>query len=186
MNSVRATLLVLLGLVLFSGCGRTRQEPQSNEFETMEAPPMKASFERPIPEFSVLTSSGDSLSSSSLEGKVTLINFWATWCGPCVIETPELVALKEEWKDRDFQIVGVSMDEEGFEAVTPFAEDFHIQYPLILDAGPLADDFGGVYALPTTFVVGKNGMVLHRFIGVFPVDEMRSELETMLAEETGP
>jgi len=78
------------------------------------------------------------------------------------------------------------MDEEGFEAVTPFAEDFHIQYPLILDAGPLADDFGGVYALPTTFVVGKNGMVLHRFIGVFPVDEMRSELETMLAEETGP
>jgi thiol-disulfide isomerase/thioredoxin len=173
-------------IVLLAGCSRSGDSADDSGLETMTAPPVKASFERPLPDFAKITSEGDSLISGSLHGKVTLVNFWATWCGPCVIETPELVALQEEWEDRDFQIVGVSMDEEGFDAVGPFADDFKIQYPLVLDDGALADEFGGVYALPTTFVVDSEGMILHRFIGIFPFEEMRPELEKLLAATGSP
>lgn len=126
--------------------------------------------------------SGDSLSSSDLKGKITLVNFWATWCGPCVVEMPELIGLHAEWNERPFEIVGISMDQEGFDVVEPFAEDFGVTYPLILDEGPLADAFGGVYGLPTTFVVDGNGTIIHRYIGLFPFDEVREDLDRMVRE----
>lgn len=141
--------------------------------------------QRSIPSFEKITLKGETLTDSSLKGKVTLVNFWATWCGPCVIETPDLVALYEEWSDRNFEIVGVSMDEEGLEIVAEFAERFNISYPLIHDPGELADEFGGVYALPTTYVVDAEGTIQHRFIGVFPVAEMREELESMMKAHAG-
>lgn len=139
-------------------------------------------LERFMPAFSKISLSGDSLRSQSLRGKVILVNFWATWCGPCVIETPDFVALRNEWEERNFEIVGISMDTEGFEVVSGFAEDFQIPYPLILDEGPLSDEFGGVYALPTTFVVDAEGLIRHRFVGAFPVEEMRETLDKMILE----
>lgn len=124
---------------------------------------------------------GDSLRTVDLKGQITLVNFWATWCGPCVVEMPELIGLHAEWSERPFQVVGVSMDEEGFDIVRPFAKDFGVNYPVVLDKGPLADAFGGVYGLPTTFVVDADGTVLHRYIGLFPFDEVRADLDRMVS-----
>ena len=115
-------------------------------------------------------------------GKNLVINYWAIWCGPCIIETPDFVALQEEWKDRPFQIIGVSMDETGFEAVQPFVNDFMVNYPQILDEGPLADGFGGVWALPTTFLVDGDGQVQSSFLGLFPMEKRRDYLDKLVKE----
>ncbi|MCH8276536.1 MAG: TlpA family protein disulfide reductase [Bacteroidetes bacterium] len=175
----------VFAIVLLAGCaGNTGDNAGDGvadpSWETARQTTMVAEIKKARPEFSLPTLAGDTLSSSDLDNKVVLVNFWATWCGPCVIETPELVALHDEWKDRPFEIVGISMDEEGFEIVAPFADDFQISYPIILDDGDLADEFGGVYALPTTFIVDAAGQIRHRFIGIFPIEDMREELEKLL------
>ncbi len=143
----------------------------------------QARLERPMPPFSLPTISGDVLNSESLRGKVTIVNFWATWCGPCIVEIPEFVALYDEWANEEFEIVGIAADQEGFEIVAPFAEDFQITYPLVMDVdGTLGEAFGGVYALPTTFIVNAEGEIVYRYLGLFPFEELRLEMSDLLRE----
>jgi peroxiredoxin len=177
---------VPLGLVaLLFSCG----SPEA------EVPPVPAAEPAParsgrvdematkVPAFSAPSIDGTTFESSSFEGKVTVINFWATWCAPCVVEIPEFVALYDEWSDRPFEIVGVASDWEGFRVVRPFAEDFLMNYPVVSDsAGTVGEKFGGVYALPTTFVVDANGHVVRRYMGLFPFDEFRAQLDSLIDE----
>ncbi len=180
---VKQILFILFPLFVLSACSR----PESGA-RTVDLPDedlssqyaMRIELDLPIPEFQRPTLAGDVLTSSSLSGKVTIVNFWATWCGPCIIEIPDLVALYDEWSDRDIEIVGVSMDPEGFEIVEPFATDFQISYPIIMDDGELAEAFGGVYALPTTFLVDANGTVVYRFLGLIPFDEMKDRIVQLM------
>ena len=111
-----------------------------------------------------------------------MINFWATWCGPCIIETPELVELHEDLSSDGFTVVGISLDEEGFEVVEPFAGRFKIPYPLVIDDGTVADAYGGIYGLPTSFLIDKEGQIAARFMGLFPTHDMRPKIEEMMRE----
>ena len=176
--------ITLLAFVLITGCGRSENAVPDLETAGAQDPAVRPVEEKFIPEFSKETLDGKVLTDQSLKGKLTVINFWATWCGPCVVETPALVALRNEWHDRGFEVVGVSMDEDGLDVVNEFAERFKITYPLIHDLGPLADLFGGVYALPTSYLVAPSGKIIHRIIGVFPVEELREEMETYLSESS--
>jgi thiol-disulfide isomerase/thioredoxin len=144
-------------------------------------------LEAPMPAFRVATVHGDSLRSSELSGNVVLVNFWATWCAPCIVETPELVGLQEEWKDRPFKIMGVSLDAYADEEVKAFVEDFSVQYPVFVDEIDLAEAFGGAYALPTTYLVDPDGIIRKRWVGLFPFEDARSELDAMISsqESTG-
>ena len=167
-------LLLIVCAVLTFGCSTPETESELLTGETR--------FNEPAPAFSKVALSGETLTETDLKGKVTLVNFWATWCGPCIIETPDFVGLQEEWKDRPFQIIGVSMDETGFDVVQPFVDDFMVNYPQILDEGPLGDGFGGVWALPTTFLVDGDGQVLSSFLGMFPLEERRDYLDKLVKE----
>jgi len=176
----------IIAAVLITGCGKSEHTEQVVHVTNTSTTAIKPVEERFMPEFSKDTLGGESLTNQSLKGKLTVVNFWATWCGPCVIETPALVALRNEWKDRGFEVVGVSMDEEGLDVVDEFAKRFDISYPLIHDLGSLADEFGGVYALPTSYLVDPSGKIIHRIIGVFPVEDLREEMESYLTESLSP
>lgn len=174
-----SALLILLPALLLSSCG---DKPDAEPFALV---PMtgRATTPEMVPEFERELMNGGTFTQADFNGKITLVNFWATWCGPCVVEIPEFVALKEEWKDRPFEILGVSMDEEGFDQVRPFAADFYMNYPQILDIkGELGEGFGGVYALPGTFVVGSDGKILSGYLGLFPLKEYMPDLEKLVAE----
>lgn len=158
------------------------ENPAISEVETDSAGIIKPSYVGPAPDFNLPTLAGDTLRLADLRGQVVLINFWATWCGPCVEEIPEFVELYEELHPQGLAIVGITVDEEGAEIVAPFAARFNINYPVALDPeGAVAEEYGGVFALPTTYVIDAEGQIVDRVIGLYPVAEKRPALLEMLS-----
>ena len=140
------------------------------------------------PDFTLPTLAGDSLRLADLRGQIVVLNFWATWCAPCVEEIPELIDLHDELNPHGLTVLGVSLDEEGPDLIKPFTDRFGITYPILLDDGAVAEAYGGVWALPTTYVIDPEGQIMQRVIGLFPVEEMRPKFREMLdvPAETSP
>jgi thiol-disulfide isomerase/thioredoxin len=130
---------------------------------------------QPIPEVVMRDLNGRRIASADWRGKVTLVNFWATWCGPCRIEIPDLIALQKKYGEQ-LQIIGISDDEGPPEEVRRFAEAHHINYPIVMSTPELKRAFPGVRALPTTFVLDREGRLVQRHVGLLNADV--TEMET--------
>jgi thiol-disulfide isomerase/thioredoxin len=134
----------------------------------------------PLPPFLAHDLDGQIVSAAALKGKVVLINFWATWCPPCREEIPELVKLQLAYKDQ-LQIIGISEDEDvPPEAVRNFARNMHVNYPIVIVSRELEKEFGGIPALPTSFVVNKEGGVVQKHVGLFPGQVYDHEIRALL------
>lgn len=118
------------------------------------------------PDFDLPTLDGTNLKLSDLRGKAVLLNFWATYCGPCKIEMPWFVELQKEYGPQGFQIVGVAMDDASKEEIAKFAKELGINYPILLGKDSVADSYGGVSVLPTTFFVDRSGKLIAREFGL--------------------
>lgn len=132
------------------------------------------------PDFERTAMDGSMLRLSSLRGRVVVLNFWATWCTPCRVEIPEFLKMQEEIDG--VQFVGVSLDEEGFDVVRPYAEAMRITYPLVIGDDSLAADFGGVMGLPTSYVIDRDGRIRERFVGMVDEETLRPILQKLLKE----
>jgi thiol-disulfide isomerase/thioredoxin len=108
---------------------------------------------------------GRSISSNDWRGKVTIVNFWATWCPPCRAEIPDLVALQKKYGDR-LQVIGVSQDEGPIEPVKRFAAEQHMNYPIVMMTPELDRRFPGIHALPTSFVLDREVRVVQKHVGM--------------------
>ncbi len=174
--------VLLLGSLLLAGC-RPRSPEQAAASEQVLLPGVKEiKPPRPAPDFEAPTLDGAPFRLSAHRGSVILLNFWATWCPPCRTEIPDLVALQRELGDRGLLVIGVSTDEGGAEVVAPFAENFQINYPVVLDDGSVSEAYGGIWALPTTVIIDRAGRIRYEVIGIFPTKEMRPWLEALLDE----
>lgn len=113
-------------------------------------------------------------------GKVVLVNFWATWCPPCRMETPSLVALDRDYAARGLEVVGVAMDDDAASAVPPFVQKYGVRYPILLPAG----DLGGqdVSGLPTTLLIDREGRIARRYLGLISEAAVKNDVEALLAE----
>ena len=127
-----------------------------------------------VPALTLKTLDGRTLSSAQWRGKVTLINFWATWCPPCRAEIPDLVALQDKYRDT-LQIIGVSEDEAPPEDVKRFAAAHKVNYPIVMTSKELAKLFPGVRALPTSFVLDREGRLVQKHVGM--LNAAMTELE---------
>jgi thiol-disulfide isomerase/thioredoxin len=112
-------------------------------------------------------------------GKVVLVNFWATWCPPCREEIPELLKLKKEYKDR-LEIVGISEDDDPPESVLKFARQQGMTYPIVMATPELIDSYGGVPALPTSFLIDTQGRVVQKHSGLYPIEAYDLEIRSLL------
>ena len=119
----------------------------------------------PMPAMKLLDLDGRTISKASLAGKVVLLNFWATWCGPCREEIPMLAALQKHYGDR-LAIIGLSIDESPAEDVKAFAAGLGVNYPVVMSTRALEAEFGGITAVPSTFVVDQEGRILQRHLGL--------------------
>ena len=134
------------------------------------------------PALSGPTLAGKTLSLSGFAGKVVLVDFWATWCDPCREEIPDLVNLRERLKAEGFEILGVSMDEEGARAVKSFIAKQPISYPVILNDGERPPAGWTVPGLPTAYLVGRRGELLKRWFGEKDMRDLAKDVTSALAQ----
>ncbi len=113
-------------------------------------------------------------------GRVVLVNFWATWCGPCLGEIPTFVAWQREFGAAKLQIIGVSMDDDAA-PVRRFTKKTPLDYPVVMGDAALARDYGGVLGLPATFLVDASGAIVSRHIGETDLKSLHAEIDALLA-----
>ena len=118
---------------------------------------------------------GRDISSADFKGKVVILNFWATWCGPCRAEIPDLVALQEKYRDR-LQVIGISQDEAPPDVVRKFAAEHKVNYPIVMMTPEMEKIFPGIGALPTSFIVDREARVVQKHVGM--LRRATTELET--------
>jgi len=147
--------------------------------------PVKAVGKRVLmPAVEMSSTSGQKWTLAEHKGRIVLVNFWATWCGPCRKETPDLVRVYEKYRGRGVTIAGISMDQKPREVVPKFAERYGIEYPLLVpgDDTALSDS---IETIPTSFLVDQQGRIAKTFRGVIHEAELASNIEELLAEGNG-
>lgn len=145
---------------------------------------------KPAPDFTLEDLNGKKVSLSSYKGKAVMINFWATWCGPCKIETPWLVDLRNQYAAKGFEVLGVSTDDidrgdrgkfnEEKKGIAHFVQQMHMSYPVLIDGDTLSHPYGGLDAMPTSFFVDRNGKVIAAQMGITSKDDMEKSIRKAL------
>ncbi len=136
----------------------------------------------PAPAWQLKDLDGRVVSSGQFKGKVVVLDFWATWCGPCRTEIPGYVALQKKYAADGLVVIGVSVDQGGPAVVRQFVADEKIDYPIVLADDRIAGAFGGVDAIPTTFIIDRDGMIRYRKIGTMPAEAFEEILKPILRE----
>ncbi len=132
------------------------------------------------PDFELKDANGKIVHLSDYRGSVVLLDFWATWCGPCGIEIPWFTDFQRRYKDRGFEVLGVSMDDGGWKDVKPFVAEKKINYPVVLGDDHTSDLYGDVEALPTTFVIDREGRVASVHVGLVDKKEFDDAIQKLL------
>lgn len=140
--------------------------------------------QRKAPNVIFTTADGKTHDLSKLKGKVVIVNFWATWCGPCRVEIPDFIDVYKSYKSKGVEIIGVSLDRDGWEKVTPFVQKHNINYPVVMGNGEIARKFSNFNAIPTTFIIDKNGTIIEEHTGVLTKAQLEAKLKPLLADNS--
>jgi len=135
---------------------------------------------KPAPALTVKTLTGQTINLQELRGKVVLLNFWATWCGPCRMEIPEFEQLQKQYMGK-LQIVGLSVDEMPLAEGQKVADAMHVSYPNAMATDTIQKAFGGMPAIPVTFVLDPQGQIEQRHVGANPYDVFNNEVRALLS-----
>ncbi len=133
-----------------------------------------------VAELSFTDLDGNTLMTSDLSGKVTLVNFWATWCGPCRQEIPDLIKLQERYPDH-LQVIGVSVDEGSVDNVRKFGAEHGMNYPIVMATPEITRQFPGITAIPTGFVLDPDARIVQRHVGLMNPNVLEQETRSLAA-----
>jgi len=202
-------IAVLFILTVFAWAGWANWEYRRQESERLHADAARAElvpsatgtlqFHTPLmdkeaPAFALDDLSGKKVSLASYRGKALLINFWATWCGPCQVETPWLVELRNKYAAQGFEVLGVDTEGDDLEAndkagwakaeanANKFVTEMKVNYPVLLDGDSISRDYGGLDDLPTSFFVDRNGKVVAAQVGLTSESEIEGIIKKALRQ----
>lgn len=205
---VAFVMIAALGLMFWSGYKeyqRRKQEaaaqrtPQLALVPDGQSPPAAAPVSeeqpqplkgKPAPKFTLVDLDGKKVSLADYKGKAVLLNFWATWCGPCKVEIPWLVKLRDQYKPQGFEILGIESDNydddpKGLAAykagVAKSASSLGINYPVLLGGDSISTPYGGLDGLPNSFYVDRSGVVTAQIVGLADRDEIEANIKKALA-----
>jgi peroxiredoxin len=134
------------------------------------------------PDFQLTDSAGEPVRLSQFRGRAVLVNFWATWCAPCRQEIPMLADFQRSYGSRGLVVLGLALDDEGWSVVRPFAQAFKINYPVMIADSKITDLFGGLKAVPMTFIIDKQGRIAAVHAGLYQKSEYEADIEAVLSE----
>jgi peroxiredoxin len=178
MRLFTAFAATVLAGCLFLGC--------SSAPTTVKAASLKPdSQRRDAPDFTLKDADGKTVHLSEYRGKVVLLDFWATWCDPCRLEIPWFIALQRKNKDRGFEVLGVSMDDEGWEVVKPFMKSVGMNYRVVIGNDETTQMYGGVDSLPSTFLIDRQGKIAAIHIGLASRKVFEDGVEELLHAPAG-
>ena len=175
-----------LGAVLLVGFALGWMIYHPSPSKPVHAASLKPGQERHLaPDFALKDADGKTVHLSDYKGKVLLLDFWATWCGPCKIEIPWFMDFERKLKDQGFAVLGVSMDDDGWDTVKPFVNEIGINYRIVMGNDSTADKFGGIEALPTTFLIDREGKIAAVHVGLASKSDIENGIEELLQTPAG-
>jgi cytochrome c biogenesis protein CcmG/thiol:disulfide interchange protein DsbE len=136
--------------------------------------------DNPAPDFSLITLEGDSVKLSDYAGKIVILDFWATWCPPCRKGIPDLISIQNEFEN-DVTVIGISLDQPSMhDDLSLFIEDYEINYPILLGTLEVVMAYGNVRAIPTSFIIDREGMIVNKYMGLVPKSIYVQEINSLL------
>lgn len=183
MKYLQFLTVLLLSSSFMLGCADRNSEAGESENVNTEVPAEEINTNQSTmkaPDFALQSVDGKKVKLSDYEGKIVVIDFWATWCGPCRRGVPDLVELQNQYKD-NLVVIGISLDQEGtLEDVKPFMKEFKINYPVVYGTQQVVMDYGNIQAIPTSFVIDQNGNVVNKHVGLVPKSVYENQIKTLL------
>lgn len=174
--------LTLFSSVIIWGCAE-KSEKVNTDVHQAAVTDDAGQTKTKAPEFKLKSTEGKEIKLSDFKGKVVVLDFWATWCGPCRKGVPDLVELQNEYQNK-LVVIGVSLDEiSGTSSdVKPFIQSFKINYPIVLGNEKVSQDYGDVQSIPTSFIIDQKGNIVNKHVGLTPKEVYVKQIKSLLSK----
>lgn len=163
-----AAAIIIFAAVFQTGC------------DTGSAGTKSAEALKTAPEFDLEILSGGRAKLTDYRGKVVILDFWATWCPPCIKEIPDFVELQKKYGDKGLAILGISLDQNPKRVLRPFVKKYKMNYPVLLTDGKVDRAYGGITGIPTTFVINRKGEIYKQYVGFRPKNVFEADIKALL------
>jgi cytochrome c biogenesis protein CcmG/thiol:disulfide interchange protein DsbE len=157
------------------GCSKENSKPEQNQ-----ASYNSTQEESKAPDFTLIGTDGKKINLSDYKGKVIILDFWATWCGPCRLGVPDLVSIQNSYKDKVI-VIGISLDDDRTKKdILPFMKEYGVNYPVVHGTSEVVMNYGNIRAIPTSFVIDQNGNIVDKFIGLVSKEIYLNRIKNLL------
>jgi len=176
---VLAIVVIAVSAMIYAGAYKSRTASAKYDDVPRIAGNVKGKV---APEFELKTLDNKTVRLSDLKGKAVLVNFWATWCGPCKIEMPWFVDLQKQYGPQGLEIVGIAMDDSDDKTISDFVKEMGVNYTILKGKESVGEAYGGVVGLPTTFFIGRDGKIIDQAAGLVSRSEIEQNIKIGLAQ----